>query len=335
MQFEALKVFCDIVRFRSFSQAASQNDLTQSAASHIVSQLEEHLGGVQLINRHTRPLQLTPLGQEYYEGCKSLVDQYLELEASMVRARSQLAASVQVAAIYSVGLSDMGQFVERFRAQQPNTRIHIEYLHPDRVYEQVLGGLADLGLVSFPRSSRDLLVTPWREEPMILACPPDHPLAGLATVPPARLAGVKYVCFNRGLVIRRQVDRFLREQGVTIDMAADFDNIDSIKQAVSVGVGVALLPEPTFRREVQAGVLAARPLEGCSLVRPVGIICRRKHKLGPAAQRFRDFLSDHGDPVTPLAETSSPSPGALPHSNGKAAGAAKTNGHARSARRKP
>jgi len=333
MQFEALKVFCDIARFRSFSQAASLNDLTQSAASHIVSQLEKRLG-VQLISRHTRPLQLTPLGQEYYEGCNSLVTQYLELEASMLRARSQLAASVQVAAIYSVGLSDMGQFVERFQAQQPHTKIQIEYLHPDRVYEQVLGGAADFGLVSFPRRSRDLLVTPWREEPMVLACTPGHPLARQPAVQAGQLAGAKYVCFDRDLVIRREVDRFLREHGVTIQMAADFDNIDSIKQAVSVGVGIALLPEPTFRREVQAGVLAARPLEGCRLVRPLGIICRRKHKLGPTAQGFFDFLRDNGDPVTPLSESSSAGPRVLPLSNGKDSRASETNGHARSSRRK-
>ena len=66
MQFEALKVFCDIARFRSFSQAASAHDLTQSAASQIVHQLEKRLD-VQLIDRSTRPLQLTPLGQLYFD----------------------------------------------------------------------------------------------------------------------------------------------------------------------------------------------------------------------------------------------------------------------------
>jgi DNA-binding transcriptional LysR family regulator len=311
MQFEALKVFCDIAQCRSFSQAASLNDLTQSAASHIVSQLEKRLK-IQLISRHTRPLQLTPLGQEYYEGCKSLVEQYLELEASILRAHAQLSASVRVAAIYSVGLGDMGQLAERFKGQQPHTKIHIEYLHPDRVYEQVLAGTADLGLVSFPRRRRDLVITPWRDEPMVLACPPSHPLAEAPAVRPAQLGGEKYVGFNRGLTIRREVDRFLRDRGVAVELAADFDNVDSIKQAVSVGVGVALLPEPTFRREVQAGVLVARPLQGPLFVRPVGIIRRRKHKLGPAAQRFLDFLRDNGAP------------------NGETNG----NGHARSPKRK-
>ena len=110
MHLTSLKVFCDVVRHRSFSQAAQANDITQSAASQIVSQLEneKHLN-VQLIDRSTRPLTLTPLGQTFYEGAKSLLEQYRELEASIRNAQAQIAGTVQVAAIYSVGLGDMGQ----------------------------------------------------------------------------------------------------------------------------------------------------------------------------------------------------------------------------------
>ena len=169
---------------------------------------------------------------------------------------------MQVAAIYSVGLGDMGQFVERFQAQQPGSQVHVEYLHPDRVYEKVLDGTADFGLVSFPRKTRDLNALPWRDEEMVLACAPDHPLALYKTVEPPQLDGVKFVGFDRELTIRREVDRFLREQGVTVEVVMEFDNIENIKKAVEISAGVALLPEPTLRREVQAGTLAARPLLG-------------------------------------------------------------------------
>src|SRR5438445_5417149 len=107
MQFESLEVFCDVARFRSFSQAAQSNNVTQSAASQIVMQLERRLG-VQLVNRSIRPLRLTSLGTAYYEGCKGLVKQYQELEASVRDAQAQLDVQVQVAAIYSGGLRDMG-----------------------------------------------------------------------------------------------------------------------------------------------------------------------------------------------------------------------------------
>src|SRR5258708_2967468 len=149
MQLKALQVFCDIARFRSFSEAARAYGLTQSAASQIVHQLEERLE-VQLIDRSTRPLQLTPLGQLYFGGCKALIEQYEEREASIRRAYAQRASSVEVAAIYSVGLGDMGQFIDRFGTECAPAAVHIEYAHPATVYEKVLDRTAELGLVSFP-----------------------------------------------------------------------------------------------------------------------------------------------------------------------------------------
>src|SRR5262245_6161232 len=139
MQLESLKVFCDVARCRSFSQAAQVNGLTQSAASQTVLQLETHMQ-VLLVDRSVRPLPLTPLGQRFYEGCRELVEHYYELEASLRSAGAEVEASVEVAAIYSVGLGDMGKYVERFKAEQPHARVHIDYLHPDRVYEKVANG---------------------------------------------------------------------------------------------------------------------------------------------------------------------------------------------------
>jgi DNA-binding transcriptional LysR family regulator len=289
MQLETLEVFCDVARQRSFSQAAQANGITQSAASQIVSQLEKRMG-VQLIDRSTRPLQLTSLGQTYYEGCRTVLQQYMDLEASIRTAHTQIAGTVQVAAIYSVGLSDMGQYVERFSAEQPNASVHIEYHHPDRVYERVLDGTADLGLVSFPRKSPKLISLPWREEAMVLACAPKHPLSQRRTLAVSELAGEKYIHFDKNLVIRRQVDRFLREHEAAVDVVLEFDNIENIKQAVALGAGVALLPEPTLRREMRAGTLVGVRLEDHGLTRAVGIIHRRRHKLSAAAQCFLNLL---------------------------------------------
>ncbi len=318
--FDALKVFCDVARCRSISQAAADNDLSQPAVSLIVRQLEKRLG-VQLVNRLKRPVQLTALGRLYYEGCKGLVEQYLELEASIRSARVGGGATVEVAAIYSVGLGDMGSFVDRFKRLYPSAKVHVEYLPPDQVYERVHEGIADFGLVSFPRKRRELAVEPWRDEEMVLACAPNHPLARLLSVTPAQLAGLPYVAFAKGLTIRREVDRFLKEQGVAVTTAAEFATIENIKEGVKVGAGVALLPAPTIRLEVRAGTLKSVSLTGCRFVRPLGVIRRRQHKLGGAAVHFLELLreaGDHGD------EAGSPDDGKAPFSNGKPRAAGRT-----------
>ena len=227
------------------------------------------------------------------------MERYLELEASIKQGRLQLTATVQVAAIYSIGLGDMGQYVERFAAEQPFARVHVEYLHSNRVVEKVLDGTVDLGLVSFPRKTRNLAVLPWREEEMVLACQPSHRLARQMSVRPAQLAGEKYIAFDKELGIRRQVDRFLREHGVTVEVELEFDNIENIKKGIEIAGGVALLPEPTLRQEVQAGMLVARPLSGCRFVRPLGIIRRRQNGLESSCSTLHRSLAGERQPKSP------------------------------------
>src|SRR5262249_11622262 len=155
---------------------------------------------------------------------------------------------------------------------------------------------ADIGLVSFPRRSRELVSIPWREEPMVLVCSPAHPLAESKSVKPAQLDGERYIAFDKGLIIRREVDRFLREHGAHVDVAMEFDNIENIKKAIEVSGGVALLPEPRLQREVKAGTLVAVPLAGCRLVRPLGIIYDRRHRLNTTILRLIDLLRDEEHP---------------------------------------
>jgi DNA-binding transcriptional LysR family regulator len=290
MHLEALKVFCDLASLRSFSKAAAANQMSQPTVTRLIHQLEDRLGGA-LIDRSHRPLNLTPLGQAYHAGCKRLLEQYAELEASLRRDRpDDLAVSIRVAAIYSVGLWDMGQYIERCAVEHPHARVRIDYLHPKQVYERVLDGTADLGLISYPARSRDLVIEPWRDEEMVVVCAPAHPLARLEAVQPRRLDGSKFVAFETGLAIRREVDHFLRRYEVGVEVVHEFDNIENIKRDIEADQGVGILPEPTVRREVLAGTLRAIRLRGCRLIRPLGIIHRRHQPLSSAARGFVGLL---------------------------------------------
>jgi DNA-binding transcriptional LysR family regulator len=327
MQFEALKVFCDVARNQSFSRAADANQISQSAVSQIVNQLEKRLG-VLLVDRSCRPLQLTHQGKTYYDGCKKLVEQYLEVESSIRNSTGNghaLDVPIRVAAIYSVGLRDMSQYVQRFVAQQPGVQIEIEYLHPDRVTERVLDGTADFGLISFPEATRKLEALPWREEEMVVACAPSHPFVGGGAVALSQLVGQKFVGFDKELLIRRKVDRFLRDNGVAVDVVLEFDNVENIKQAIEIAAGVALLPAPVIQREVRAGTLSAVPLKDVRFVRPLGILHRRVPKPSPTSQRFIELLrqpdepNSEDQPVSGLYAAGNKAPPAPSRSNGKLA----------------
>lgn len=292
MQLESLKIFCDVVRWASFSRGAAENGISQSSASQAVHQLEIRLG-VKLIDRSKRPLVPTAHGRVFYEGCKDLVGRYYEVEAR-VKALTDVqhvVGTVRVASIYSVGLHHMTRYVESFHAQHPGAIVRLEYLHPTRVVEAVAAEEADLGLISFPKKWPELVAIPWRDEEMVVAVHPTHRFARLEALEIGQLDGEKFVGFDAELSIRRAIDRFLRRHGVQVEVILEFDNIENIKRAVEIPAGVAILPEPTVAREVRAGTLAAVPLRDHHLTRPLAILHRKNRRLGITAQRFLELLT--------------------------------------------
>ncbi len=292
MNLKSLKVFCDIVSRRSFSKAAADNGLSQSSASQVVGQLEAHLG-VRLIDRSTRPPAATREGQIFYEGCRKILAAYDALEDQVRTLHDEVAGRVRVAAIYSVGLHHMSRYVQDFMSRHPKANVRLEYLHPDRVLESVEQGQADIGIVSYPRSTRTLEAEPWREEPMVLVCAPGNPFAGRVQVALGELHGQRMVAFDSDLVIRHELDRALAAASAEPAIVMEFDNIETIKRAVEIDAGVALLPEPTVGRELAAGTLAAVRLAGDELIRPLGIIHARGKPLPPTAERFVELLRGH------------------------------------------
>jgi DNA-binding transcriptional LysR family regulator len=296
MHLKSLKIFCDVVYRRSFSRAAEDNGISQSGVSQVITQLE-HRVGVKLIDRSKRPFALTPEGEMYYEGCRKIVDRYFALEEEVRSLHGEVAGRVRVAAIYSVGLHHMSHYVQEYMTQYPKANVRLEYLHPHRVYDAVENDQADLGLVSYPKSSRTIKALLWREEPMMLVCAPGHRFARRERVAFEELGGEAVVSFDADLTIRREIDRALAAHNAEARVVMEFDNIETIKRAVEIGAGVAFLPEPTIAREVAAGTLAAVPLTTNELVRPLGILHRRGKELGVTVRRFIELLRADGKAV--------------------------------------
>src|SRR3954452_24519258 len=152
MQLESLKIFCDVVRWASFSRAAAEKGISQSSASQAVHQLEARLG-VKLIDRSKRPLVLTPQGKVYYDGCRELVGRYEDLEnrvKSLVD-EHKVNGTVGVASIYSVGMHHMRRYVKTFEDRYPEATVRLEYLQTTRVVERLTAGAAVPGFISYPR----------------------------------------------------------------------------------------------------------------------------------------------------------------------------------------
>jgi len=293
---DSLKLFRDIAETRSFSRAAALNGLSQSAASQQVQELER-MFGVTLLDRSRRPLVVTPAGQLYQEFCRDVLRRREEFDAALGALKNDTGGTVRVASIYSVGLSEMVELEKRFALRHPQATLEVQYLQPAKVYAAVLAEKVDLGLVSYPHATREIKVIPWRQEEMVLATAPDHPLAKKAAamrgpLPIEELNGVDFVGFDEELPIRSDVDRYFKEKGVEVNVTVHFDNIQMIKEAVAHRVGVSIMPHRIMRDDIRQKRLAAIRLAGTSLYRPLGIIHRKTKRFQPVAQAFLDLLCE-------------------------------------------
>ena len=291
MNIETLRIFCDVVQHQSFSRGAAANDVSQSAATQSVHRMERFFE-VQLVDRSKRPFVLTPEGQACYEGFREVLELYDAVGTRVRSLRKEITGLVRVAAIYSVGLHDMSRCMQDFMRRYPKAKVRLEFLHPNRVREAVLSSEVDLGVVSYPTASTEVSVVPLRSERMVLVCHPEHALAGRKAVTAEHLQGEDFVGFDRDLLIRKEVDRYLRHRSVAVSLAMEFDNIETIKQAVEIGAGVSILPEQTVREETRNNRLTAIRLIAPKLERPIGIIHRQRKVFTPTTTKFIELLQE-------------------------------------------
>jgi DNA-binding transcriptional LysR family regulator len=286
-----LRLIRDVANHHSVSKAARLNNLSQSAASQALGELERELGIV-LFDRGKRPLQITSAGKLYLEYCRDVLRRNDELQASLDVLRKHVNGTARVAAIYSVGLSEMSQIEARFAERFPEAELDVQYLRPERVWDAVRQDDADLGLMSYAESSREVIALPWRDEEMVIALSPDHSLARYASIPVEKIQDEQFIGFDDDLPIQGQIDRYLREHRVTVEVTMRFDNIEMIKQAVAHGAGISIMPERVMQEDMLQGRLVSMRLEPAELYRPVCIVHRRRKVFNEVTSGLLDLLRE-------------------------------------------
>ena len=157
-------------------------------------------------------------------------------------------------------------------------KIKLDYLPPQKIQESVLDSEVDLGITSYPVASLDIDVIPLRAEEMAVVLPAEHPLAKRTSLKMEDLNGSDFIAFGRDLVIRRETDQCMRMRDVRVNVVMEFDNVETIKEAVEIGLGVSIIPYPTVSADAGRGKIAVVPLISPRMTRPIGIIYRH-HKV--------------------------------------------------------
>ena len=153
---------------------------------------------------------------------------------------------------------------------------------------QLCNALLSEVVLALRRSGIDIL--PFREDQLVLIVHPEHPLAKHRRVEIRKLAGQRFVAFEKDIPTRRAVDRVLRRQGVAVDIVMEFDNVETIKRAVEINAGLAIVPALTVEAEVRNGTLLAIDFPRGAFLRQVGILVKKGKERTAVMEKFITLL---------------------------------------------
>ncbi len=289
MQIENFKIFADLVETKSFSKAAKLNVITQSAVSQQARAMERHFKTL-LIDRSQKQFQLTREGQRVYESAKELLHAYEKLLSELQEMKKVISGTIRLSTIYSIGLHELPPYIKKFLHDYPSVNVRVEYRRSNLVYEDILHNSVDFGLVAFPAKVRQVEVLPFRNDRLVLITHPNHVLSKRTDIELKELQGHRFIGFDPDIPTRKAIDYIFRENKLDIEPVMEFDNIETVKRAVEIDHGIAIVPHATVVQEAKQNTLSIVSIRGKEFTRPLAILHRKGRVLTPAMKKFVETL---------------------------------------------
>lgn len=272
----------------SFRRAAESVHLSQPAFSRRIAKLEEALG-VRLFERTTRTVSLTAVGREFVHEARELLSGLEETLLGMADIATTRAGEVTVACVPSAAYYYLPQFIRGFREQFPRIRVRVIDEAANTVLASVVRGEADFGLNFIGTQEPQVEFQAILEEPFVLACRRDHPLAKKRRVAWAELSHHDYMTVSKSSGNRLLIDLALARAKVRPQWFYEMRHVSTMLGLVEAGLGVAAVPRLALPAAEHPGI-AIVPLVEPALTRTLGLIRRRGQQLSPAAQAFYAML---------------------------------------------
>lgn len=302
MHIENFKIFADLVQSKSFSQAAKINGITQSAVSQQLRAMENHFK-ILIVDRSQKQFKLTNEGKKLHVAAKEILDLYERLDCELQEMKKVISGNIRVSTIYSVGLHELPPFMKRFIKKFPTVNVHLEYRRSNLVYDDVLHNVVDLGVIAYPAKNRELEYIPLLEDELVVIASPEHPISQMETVDLTDLENHNYIGFDNDIPTRKATDQIFRDAKVNILPVMEFDNIETVKRAVEINAGIAIVPKGTVRQETEKGLLTQKYFKNKRFLRPIYIIHRKGRVLTPAMEKFISLLTSKDEEKTEESTT--------------------------------
>ena len=286
-----LEAFVGIVDCGSFKDAAARLNLTQSALTQRLKKLEGALGA-RLVDRTTRSVAPTAVGATFLPSARHLVRQF-DRTVSDIREIIDIAGGrLTVASLISVATFVLPPVLRRFADAHPGVAIRVLDESEREIAQRVRSGEAEFAIYMLTgETDPDFAITPLAEDPFVLACRDDHPLAEGGAVPWSALPGMPVIALGSRSGTSRLLDSHMAELPTGPIWRLEVQHLSTLIGLLEAGVGVGIVPSM-----VMAGMasrrLVARPLTDPGLTRSLVVLERRGATLSPAAEALKGMLVD-------------------------------------------
>ncbi|MFC7380719.1 LysR family transcriptional regulator [Sphaerisporangium rhizosphaerae] len=294
MELRQLEYFVAVAEDCHFTRAAKRLRVAQSGLSASIRSLERELGAP-LFLRSTRQVELTPAGRALLvEARRALAATGAAVDA-VAAVQGLLRGSLAIGSLQCLHVVHLPAVLARFVAAHPGLEVSLRHGGSGELVEQVRTGRLDVAFVARPaRCPGDVVATPLAGEPLVLACPSDHPLASRAEVGLAELGAERFVDFPADWVSRNLADSVLAGAGVERRVALEVTDVHSLLDLVTFGLGVALVPRSFSAKTDRVRFV---PLAGA--VPPWEIVTVTGDPTSAAAAALLREVAAEGSPAAP------------------------------------
>ena len=289
MHIQNFKTFCDLVETQSFSKAARLNEVTQSAVSQQLKAMEVYYDML-IIDRNQKKFRLTQQGTALYSTFKEILNLYEKLDCEIQEMRNVISGTINISTVNSIGLHELPPYLKSFMKDFPSVNTRVEYRRANLVYEDVLHGSADVGLVAFPVKNKELTIIPFATDELIVAMNPQNPLSKKKNLKIEELKGVDFIAFEKDIPTRKATDEILKKAGIEVSIVMEFDNVETVKRGLEINAGVAIIPKNTVSNETDRKQLVTARLDNGEHLRPLSIVHKKTRVLTPALRSFIETM---------------------------------------------
>lgn len=289
MDIANLRAFVEVAETRSFSAAAAQLHLTQPAVSKRIAALEEAFRA-RLFDRIGRAVDLTEAGRALLPRARRILSELDDSHRALSDLSGTVGGTLRLGTSHHIGLHRLPPTLRAFAARYPEVTLDLHFMDSEAACHAVETGDLELAVVTLPPEPRaGLDMQPVWDDPLVVVCAPDHPLAQCRRLQIADLAGHPAILPASSTYTRQIAERAFHDLGIELRSSLSTNYLETIKMLVSVGLGWSLLPQTMVDRQ-----LHVLPMRGLQLHRTLGTVRHRERTLSNAARAMLESLPASG-----------------------------------------